>query len=552
VALELTPEEKALLDEFRRREKLAETGQRCRKSLYEFTLEAWPVLEPSAPFILNWHIKAICDAVQAVLEDWRERRAGRPAKYGIQNLLINIPPGTAKSRIVCVMAPCWMWLESPEWRAIFFSGNPRISARDSVYRRDLIDSEWYKETFRPKWKLKQDQNAKLQFNNDAGGFHSALTAGQRVIGDRADALFVDDPNDAAELSDEVRVQLNEIWWDQGAANRLNDPQVSVRIGIMQRLHADDWAGHVLKEHVNGQYIWDHICFRQEYEPEKACSCGREVCQTALGKLDPRTEPGELLFPARFPEEILAQERVRLGAAGYAGQHQQQPYAEGGGQIQTSWFRYYLDDPEKMQFDEIIQSWDMTFKKTKTSDFVVGQVWGLKGPKRYLLDQVRKRMDLPDTIRAVKTMTKRWPKAVAKYIEDKANGPAVIASLQAEVEGMIAVNPAGGKEARASAVAPVIEAGDCYLPDPVRHPWVKELLGECEAFPNGLHDDQVDALTQALSKTINRRYVAPVDERPEVERLWDSIHEQDREDKAAAKREEALTFGVEEVDAWGFV
>jgi predicted phage terminase large subunit-like protein len=550
----LTPEEQALLDEYQRRVERDELATRCRASLYEFTVAAWPVLEPSAPFILNWHIKAICDAIQAVLEDWDDKRKGKIAKARMQNLLINIPPGTAKSRIVCVMAPCWFWLRCPDWRAIFFSGNPRVAARDSVYRRDLLESQWYRETFKPAWALKQDQNAKLQFNNDAGGFHSALTAGQKIIGDRGDALFVDDPNDATEVdSDEVRTNLNEIWWDQGAANRLNDPQTSVRIGIMQRLHEDDWAGHVLQQKSAGGYIWWHLCFMQEYEPETRCPCGREKCETPLGKLDPRTAPGELLFPARFPKHILDEERERLGANGYAGQHQQHPYAKGGGQIKKEWFKFYTEDPEKMVFDEIYQSWDMTFKKTKSSDFVVGQVWGIRGPRRYLLDQVRARMDFPETVKAVKLLSKRWPKAVAKYIEDKANGSGVIASLRAELEGIIPVNPEGGKEARASAVAPLIEAGNVYLPSKERCPWVEGLLGECEAFPNGLHDDQVDAMTQALVKTIDRRYAEVRDDRTPNEKLWDSVAAHDRREAAERRMVEELGFADDTtlVDSWGF-
>jgi predicted phage terminase large subunit-like protein len=532
----LTQEERDLLAEFQRRQDIEALAEKCRASLFEFSVAAWHVLEPSTPFILNWHVRVVCDALQAVLEDWDAVRSGRLAKARMQNLLINIPPGTAKSRLVCVMAPCWFWLRRPDWRAIFFSGNPRITSRDSTYRRDLIESDWYKQTFHPTWALKQDQNAKLQFNNTAGGSLSALTAGQKIIGDRADALFVDDPNDASEVdSDDVRTDINEIWWDQGAANRLNDLQVSVRVGIMQRLHEADWSGHVLSERLNdGTPIWWHICIQQEYDPDSKCPCGRPLCQTPLGKLDPRTVKGELMFPARFPRSVLDQEYARLKAFGYAGQHQQRPFAKGGGQLQRGWFRHYLEDPEKVaaQCETLVQSWDMSFKKTKTSDYVVGQVWGLKGARRYLLDQVCKQMDLPDTVKAVRTMTKRWPQAVAKYIEDKANGPGVIASLQAEIEGMIPVNPAGGKEARAAAVAPLIEAGNVYLPSPAQCPWVEGLLSECEAFPNGLHDDQVDAMTQALTKTISRRFEAPVDTRDEQTKMWDDLAEHDLAEKAA--------------------
>jgi predicted phage terminase large subunit-like protein len=128
---------------------------------------------------------------------------------------------------------------------------------------------------------------------------------------------------------------------------------------------------------------------------------------------------------------------------------------------------------------------------------VGQVWGRRAADRYLLDQERSRMDCPSTIQAVKRLSEKWPAAVTKLIEDKANGPAVIAMLKHDLTGLIAVNPEGGKEARAHAVSPQIEAGNVYLPDSAAAPWVEHFIEECAVFPQGVYDDQVDAMTQAL-------------------------------------------------------
>jgi predicted phage terminase large subunit-like protein len=148
-------------------------------------------------------------------------------------------------------------------------------------------------------------------------------------------------------------------------------------------------------------------------------------------------------------------------------------------------------------DEQIQSWDCAFKDLETSDYVVGQVWGRIGPCYLLGDQIRARMDCPTTVKAVRQVSAKWPATLAKLIEDKANGSAVIQMLAHEIVGMIPVNPEGGKVARAQAVAPLIEAGNVYLPHPLYAPWVNDFIEECAAFPNGAHDDQVDAMTQAL-------------------------------------------------------
>ena len=144
---------------------------------------------------------------------------------------------------------------------------------------------------------------------------------------------------------------------------------------------------------------------------------------------------------------------------------------------------------------------MTFKDTAGTDMVVGQVWMRRGANAYLLDQVRDRMDFVRTLREFRVLAARWPQALAKLVEDKANGPAVIAMLNSRVAGIIPDEPHGSKEARASAVSPLIEARNVWLPAPELAPWVGDFVEECAAFPTGAHDDQVDAMSQALNRLV---------------------------------------------------
>lgn len=209
----------------------------------------------------------------------------------------------------------------------------------------------------------------------------------------------------------------------------------------------------------------------------------------------------------------------LGRYAAAGQFQQRPSPAGGGIFKRHWFRYFqprgmnlppvvvrmpdgtltsipaIDAPHRA--DEQIQSWDCAFKDLETSDYVVGQVWGRVGSLYFLGHQVRARMDFPATVNAVREVSANWPGTVAKLIEDRANGSAVIQMLLHEIPGILPVNPSGGKIARAAAVSPLIEAGNVYLPHPWYATWVNDFIEECAAFPNGAHDDQVDAMTQAL-------------------------------------------------------
>jgi predicted phage terminase large subunit-like protein len=236
----------------------------------------------------------------------------------------------------------------------------------------------------------------------------------------------------------------------------------------------------------------------EFEPARTVT-------TSIGWADPRKARGELLWADRFGPEEVKDARVRLAARGFSAQHQQNPSQEEGAIFKREKFKHYMNDPRRIvdQMDEVIQSWDMAFKDLETSSKVAGHVWGRKGADRFLLDRVCEHLDFVASIAAVEAMTEKWPTAKAKLIEDKANGPAVIASLARKVQGLIPWPPKGqamgSKIARAFAAQPEIEAGNVWLPDPQAHPWVPEFVEYCVAFPGGEYDDDIDAMTQALEK-----------------------------------------------------
>jgi predicted phage terminase large subunit-like protein len=275
---------------------------------------------------------------------------------------------------------------------------------------------------------------------------------------------------------------------------------------MQRCHQQDLSGHLLE-----QGGWEHLCLPAEYEGSG--------CATSIGWSDPRGEQGELLWPERFGRQEIETLKVSLGSYAAAGQLQQRPSPAGGGIFKRHWFRYWqprggnlppvivrLPDGTQQAIvaiempyhvNEQIQSWDCAFKDLETSDYVVGQAWARLGALYFLGEQTRRRLDFPATVNAVRELSRQFPGTLAKLIEDKANGSAVIQMLYREIPGILPVNPEGGKIARAAAVSPLIEAGNVYLPHPLYALWVNDFIEECAAFPNGAHDDQVDAMTQAL-------------------------------------------------------
>jgi predicted phage terminase large subunit-like protein len=468
-------------------------------SLVQFVREGWDVLEPGTHYEEGWHIEAICQHLEAV------------SRGDIRQLLINIPPGHMKSLIVSVFWPAWMWTWKPTWRALFASYDLTLSIRDSVKTRQLLESDWFRETFSPKWKFATDQNVKSYFENSERGFRIALAVGSKATGFRADCVVVDDPLNAEDRFSDEKRKKSIRWWDTTMSSRLSNMSTGSRVVIMQRLHQEDLAGHLIEK---GGY--EHLMLPSEFEPDRAAS-------TSIGWKDPRTKAGELLFPAMFGAEVIAQAKTDLGTVDYDGQHQQRPTALEGSLFKRAWWKYYDIEPDR--FDQILLSVDCSFKETTSGSFVVFQVWGKIGADMYLLAQIRVRIDFPKTIAAFRWIIKHDPRIGAKLVEDKANGPAVIATLKREIPGIIAIPAEVSKEARWAAASPYVESGNCYLPskplaarwartlrdaareearswlhvDDVKDDWVTEFVEELAAVPTSRFDDQADAAAQAISR-----------------------------------------------------
>lgn len=477
----------------------------ARRSLADFFRLSWPILEPSTPLVWNWHLQAVCDHVQALLE-------GRIPK---RNLVVNVPPGSSKSRIVSVCTTPWMWLRRPGWRAIYSSANPRTVTRDSLYARQLIESAWYQESFRPTWKLSPDQNTKLLYKNTEGGFRQAFGAGAKVTGDRADALFMDDMLDAADAANpkgESKAEREAFarWYDNAFANRVSDMTRSTRCMIAQRLHEADPVGHVMK---GGD--WEALVIPQEYEmvkdnPNDPESPRRHRAPTSIGWTDPRKVEGALLDPVRFPADELAKEKRRLGSRGYAAQHQQRPAPAEGAILKRVWFKWYKTPTDEkgnqlppasivkvLGISRVGVGWDTALGEKTSNDYTAGVAMGEAPNRYYVLDLVKDRMDAPSVKAAVSTLHAKWASSV-DVVEggSSASGKATAQTLRASTTLPVLELPVMSDKVTAlNSVAPTVETGVVYLPED--QPWALELVESLVAFPTGEHDDDVDAFRLIL-------------------------------------------------------
>jgi len=396
--------------------------------------------------------------------------------------MVFMPPRHGKSEFISRYSTAWILGKFPDTRIILASYEADFAATWGRKARDLLE-EHGPSLFGIRVSGKSSAANRWDIEGHEGGMVTAGVNGP-ITGKGADIGIIDDPvkNDQEAMSVTYQERTYE-WYKSTFRTRLQ--RDGAIILIMTRWHENDLAGKLLAAQEEDGEKWEVVNLPAIAEEEDL-----------LGRA-----PGQPLCSDLFTKEALGSIEKAIGSFWWASLYQQRPSPAEGGILKRSWWQYYRQTPDR--FDEVIQSWDMAFKDTKTADFVVGQVWGRKGADKYLLDQVRDRMDFPATVQAVRSLSAKWPQARNKLVEDKANGPAVIATLKNEIPGLIAVNPEGGKVVRAQAASPDIEAGNVYLPNPSVAPWVHDFIEECAAFPNGANDDQVDAMTQALIRFANK-------------------------------------------------
>lgn len=436
-------------------------------------------------------------------------------------LIVSMSPQEGKSQLASRRFPLWALTQNPDLRIAMASYEARIAERWGRTVRDDIRQNPHLDLT-----IRDDVSAQREWQlsgRDGGMFSTGV--GGAMTGRPVDLLLIDDPVKGREQADSptIREKTWE-WWTDTALSRLA-PGAPV-IVILTRWHSDDLAGRLLAENDSG---WEflNIPAQADHRPEKG--------ETDV--LD--REPGEFMLSARGRTTHQWEQRKKAsGPKTWASLYQGRPSPDEGGVFpkDDAWARYsqplWVERADGTRTvpgirrgdQELVQSWDFTFKDTTGSDFVVGQVWLRVGSQAFLLDQVRDRMNFTQSVDAVKAMRARWPEAVATFVEDKANGPAVINALRTHINGLIPIEPEGSKYARASAVSPLAWSGDIILPEPHLLPNVTDLLEEVKHFPNSPHDDTVDAFSQAINRILlmpilNDDFVQPEEYDDYDERGW---------------------------------
>ena len=448
----------------------------------------------------------ICDKVQAFIEKKTERA------YDV--LLLSVPPQHGKSFTITETLPSWYLGKYPLKRVIEVSYNQPFAEKFGRKNKEKIlkyGSKVFTTTsdtgetipFGLARKPRLDDDFRL--NNGMGGMISrGVMSG--ITGNAADLIILDDPLKTREEADSLAYR-EKLWdtWQNAIKTRL--AAGAKVICLTTRWHEDDLYGRLAAQEKNA------VVINIPCEAEDGDILGRDA--------------GESLCPEIGKDGAWMDDMKKSyindpnggGTRAWYALYQGRPFIQEGNLIKESYWNYWvprgmkaepvvitLNDGQIIEktpvelpdyLDEMVQSWDCTFKDTSKSDFVCGGVIGRRMANMFVLDCVNRRMDIIETMNAIREMTKKWPGAELKLIEEKANGAAVIQMLRQEIPGLIPINPDKSKEVRVRAWVGRAEAGNIYLPHPVLFPWVRDFIHQCKAFPNGINDDMVDMAGQAF-------------------------------------------------------
>jgi len=458
-----------------------------RRDYALFVRYLWDVIEPGTPLTWNWHIDVVCEAL------------GKVAEGEITKLVICIPPGSMKSTLVSAMYDPWIWLTRPEERTLTASYDASLAIRDNVKARRIVDSEKYQELIqlltevgRPAWKFSDDQNQKTFYENSRGGFKQVVTVGGGATGKRGDKTIVDDPHKlldillaAPERQLELVKEVRE-WYNNVFNSRLNDLATGKQIVIMQRVHMEDLAGSLIAQ---GNY---HVLqLPMEYDPNKAYPG------------DPRTVEGELLFPAKFSQEVVQSLKTTMLPEQYAAQYGQSPVPAGGGLVRKEWCQNRYSYTSEWQTNRtlpkmkrLILSGDTAVKAKQINDPSVFLLWGQSEQNNiYLLDLWKKRLEYADLEPAVFQLVPQWGPDLT-LLEDAASGSQLASKLERAGFKVLRIQPHDDKYVRMSKQTPWFHTNKVWFPTD-NCPWLADYFKELWLFPQVTHDDQVDATSQAL-------------------------------------------------------
>lgn len=416
----------------------------------EFVRCAWPYVDAST-LKWNWHHTVICEAFES--DD---------------SLAISVPPGCSKS-LLATLWNAWVWTVDPAHAFLVASYSDDLLERDARRVQRLVQSPWY----RRRWPSVQLAEGPIELlRTTAGGMRFSTTPRGTVTGEHFDTQILDDLSKAGPMLTAAELEVVRKFLVEALPTRWRNPANGRRITIAQRLAMDDAISLAISDGA-----------REIRLPMRA--------EIPLCQGDTRQE-GELLWPDRYPEDVVRRLEITLGPRQAAAQLQQRPVPLQGNLIKADTIQRYTT-ADDVEFDLIVVTADLAFDGKSTSDFTVIQKWGRAAAGTFfLLEERRGQWDFNRAKYELTRIAQECEESVKVYIERAANGAATLAVLEREFPGRLeGVPPVGSKTNRLAAVAPLFDNKRVFVPS-----WYD--VTEWTNFPSAKYDDRVDTMSMALA------------------------------------------------------
>lgn len=520
------PAELALLLSRPRETRIRDAKRRAEAHLIDFVELMWPVLDPGQPFVRTWVQEAICEHLEAVT-------AGRLTK-----LLINVPPGFTKSRLVNVMWPAWEWgpRARPDLRYMSWSYSDQLSEDQNADCRKIIESEVYQRLWGDRFKLDESSNAKSYYKNDRGGWRRSSSVQGQGTGFRADRLLFDDPHSVKDGDSEAALRTATRWFARTLPTRVRnaggdvkvrvpfwvreahgagleaDPDdtrpvaASATIGIMQRIHLHDISGVILKNPALGyELLLIEMRYKGAGHPARRAATWRP---SSIGYQDPRRNIGELADPIRFPEDEVSKMETQLmltgGSDAVAAQFDQWPLEVSGSWFKAEWLP--IIEPHEVPPDVGLgkRGWDLGGGGESAKADPSASARLARGTGGFYLWHTATKRGSPGDVEAfIRGQHADDPPSVDWSIpEDPGTGKLYADYIKRECAvGRYATSSpeARDKITRAKPVSAQAQAGAFRI---VRHKGCELARDELVDFPYGEHDDIVDAISRAFAALVS--------------------------------------------------
>lgn len=426
---------------------------------------------------VGWFYKSITSELQKFYDEFIE---GKKPK-----LIIQAPPQHGKSEAIVDFIG-WLSGKHPDKRSIYASFSERLGVRANLKMQRSMATEKYKKVF-PDVRL-NDKNITtvsgqslrnkeiLEFVGHEGYFRNTTVQGS-ITGEGLDLGLIDDPLKGREAANSATMRQKVWdWFTDDFFTRFSED--AGLLMILTRWHIDDPAGRMIDT------FGDKI---------------RVVKYEAIAKQDEEHRmEGEPLFPELKSLDFILERKSTMPKANFEALYQQSPIIQDGEVIRLDWFKWWESLPKLKETSIFV---DTAQKKGEKNDYTVAQLWGADYEGNiYLLDMIRLKETAPVAQRQIEAF---YYKHEARndfkkmYVEDKSSGSTMIQVWTERKIKVEAIQRSTDKEQRMNIYGGYIEMGRVYLNSQVKN--IDNLTDEAIAFPNGVHDDTLDPMMDAIQR-----------------------------------------------------